>query len=683
MSRVGTSEAPRRCTAIPAVAALMLVTMDPLTSIGSTAFAQVPDLFGLFSTRPPAPRPDALPYTVEFVGDLPDRSLTSTVRDVSLLEQSRDEPPRDGEELARRIEADLPRIVDALWARGYYAAVVTISVGEAAAELGRPNERALAVAAEKRRNISPVPVKVALVPGPVYRLQRPEVVDAGSGRMFDAQVLPPRLVGIEPGEPAATAAILSAAARVSDRFRERGHPFVKVSRRAPLIDHRSQTVDLTFAVEPGPTADLGPVSISGTRDVDPAVIRSFIYAEPGQPYSPEAIAAIRRSVSRIEAISAVRVREGEALDANGRLPLTVEVTERLPRLIGASARYSTTDGPAAKAYWVHRNLFGGAERLRLEADLFYTVLDRDGRDRRSRQFEWKDLGGRLSASFLKPALGGTRFDLLADATLQRERTEGYDADTGLATFAIRRRFTDTTSLQLGIEGEVGRIERAPLAFPLANAAFRPSDLPSQRFQYGLLGLPFSFTYDSTDRALDPTTGMRLQGSATPFLGFGDADRFFGIARFQGSAYWALDAEARAVLAARVGFGSIVGAAAADVPATRLFFAGGGGSVRGFDYKSLGPRDPFGRPVGGRSLFEASLEARIKVTDTIGIVPFVDVGQAFAGPVPSRSDSLRVGAGLGLRYYTAIGPIRLDVAVPVDRRRGESPYAVYVSIGQAF
>jgi len=115
----------------------------------------------------------------------------------------------------------------------------------------------------------------------------------------------------------------------------------------------------------------------------------------------------------------------------------------------------------------------------------------------------------------------------------------------------------------------------------------------------------------------------------------------------------------------------------------LFFAGGGGSVRGFEFKSLSPRDAFGRPTGGRSLVEASLEARLRVTETIGVVPFVDMGQAFAGPVPSRSDGLRVGAGLGLRYYTSLGPIRLDFAVPVDRRRGEAPYALYVGIGQSF
>jgi translocation and assembly module TamA len=443
---------------------------------------------------------------------------------------------------------------------------------------------------------------------------------------------------------------------------------VRVTRQSPVIDHRDQTVDLTLAITPGPIATLGPVMVTGARAVDPAVIRSFIYTEPGDPYSPQAITATRRSVSRIEALGAVRVREGAALDGAGRLPLTVEVTERPPRLIGGSARYSTTDGPALRAYWAHRNLFGGAERLRLDADLFYTVLDRDGR---SRRFEGKDLGGRLSASFLKPALGGSRFDLLADAAIGRERTEAYDADTGLVMLAIRRRFTDSFSVQGGLEGEAGRITPAP-----------GPDL-TRRFDYGLVGLPLSVIYDDTDRPLDATRGIKITGSVAPYLGFGDAARIFGIGRVQASTYYALDAEARMVLAARIGFGSIVGGEIGEIPSTRLFFAGGGGSVRGFDYKSLSPRGPTGRLTGGRSLVEGSLEARMKITETIGVVPFIDVGQAYAGAFPDGSEKLRIGVGLGLRYYTGLGPIRVDVATPLGRRKGESPYAVYVSIGQAF
>jgi translocation and assembly module TamA len=138
-----------------------------------------------------------------------------------------------------------------------------------------------------------------------------------------------------------------------------------------------------------------------------------------------------------------------------------------------------------------------------------------------------------------------------------------------------------------------------------------------------------------------------------------------------------------VLAGRVGFGSMTGADLADIPANRRFFAGGGGSVRGYAYKSLGPQDIFGNPLGGRSLLEGSIEARIKLTDTIGIVPFLDAGTAFEASLPDFKEEIRVAAGLGLRYYTGIGPIRLDVAVPLNRERGDSAAAVYVSLGQAF
>lgn len=630
------------------------------------------DPLGWLGLRQAQPRADALPYAVTFTGEGADRALLAAARDASLLQQLRDDPPVNGEEFARRVEADLPRIVDAAWARGHYAAEVTIRAAGVPVRIGAFDARRIAMAADSLRGRAIVPVTVEIAPGPVYRLGPPSVADARSGRPFDPAVLPPRIVGLAAGDPAATPDIMASAARISDRFREEGRPFVKVTRRPPIIDHRTRLVDLDMLVDPGPFATLGPVTITGARDVDPAVIRSFIYTQPGDPYSPQAIAGIRRSVARIEALGSVRVREGEALNADGRLPLAVEVTERPPRLIGASARYSTVDGPALRAYWVHRNLFGGAERLRLEADLFYTVLDRDGR---KRGFRWEDLGGRLSASFLKPALGGSRFDLLADLAVSRERTEAYDADIALATLAIRRRFTDNIFAQIGLEAEIGRTRGA---LPPV-----PGLWPIARNEYALLGLPLSLGYDSTDRPLDPTRGVRLTASAGPYLGFGDAPSVLGIGRAQASAYFAFDEAARFVLAGRLGLGAVLGGSLDEIPPTRRFFAGGGGSVRGFEFRSLGPRDALGRLIGGRSLLEASLEARIRITDTIGVVPFVDVGQAFASALPRDLGRLRVGAGVGLRYYTSLGPIRLDVAFPLERRRGEAPYAVYVSIGQAF
>ncbi len=302
-----------------------------------------------------------------------------------------------------------------------------------------------------------MPVAILIDPGPLYRFGRVQVLDGRSDLPFDPAVLPPRLLPIKTGDPARTEEVLQAAAALADHFRDRSHPFVKVGRRQPVIDHPSRTVDLTLVVDPGARAGLGGIGVSGTRDVDPAVVRSFIYAERGDPYSRKAMADIRRSVARIEAIGGVRVREGTALDANGQLPIDVEVTERPLRVLGGSLRYSTIDGPALKAYWAHRNLFGGAERLRLDADLFYFTGNQTwpgGNNRRG--FNTDDLGGRLSASFLKPALWGTRNDLMVDAFVQREITDLYTSNLANATVAIRHRFTDTFNVRAGIEGEIGR-----------------------------------------------------------------------------------------------------------------------------------------------------------------------------------------------------------------------------------
>src|SRR5690606_479572 len=189
-------------------------------------------------------------------------------------------------------------------------------------------------------------------------------------------------------------------------------------------------------------------------NVDPAVVRSHIYIESGDPYSPAAIASARRSVLKLPAISSIRIREAERLDAAGRLPITAEVTDRKPRVIGFSARYSTLDGPALNAYWQHRNLFGGAESLRLEGDLFVPPrADRSFIDNLE-NLDFSDLGGRFKAGFVKPALGGSRNDLLLDGMVEKDSTGGdqyggYTIERSLATAAIRHRFSEAFSIQAG------------------------------------------------------------------------------------------------------------------------------------------------------------------------------------------------------------------------------------------
>jgi translocation and assembly module TamA len=378
----------------------------------------------------------------------------------------------------------------------------------------------------------------------------------------------------------------------------------------------------------------------------------------------------RKAIAAIPAMASVRIRESETLDKNGNLPLFIDVTERKPRLVGFAARYSTTEGPGVRAYFEHRNVFGGAERLRLEGDLVLAPRIDGTEITRLKDFTANDLGSRISASFEKPALGGTRNDLLIDAFGVRERVGdkefgGYTNRAGGATLAIRHRFTDHFSIQGGVVGE-----RASSSDVLG------------RVDATLIGLTAGVRYDSTDNLLDPKSGYRFSANVIGNPTALGSTVGFVEARATGSAYFSLDEDGRYVLAGRLGLGTIAGAELSEIPSGHRFYAGGGGSVRGYAYHTVSPLVD-GSIVGGRSLFEGSVEARIKITDTIGIVPFVDVGGAFASSVPNFQGFTAVGAGLGLRYLTAIGPIRLDVATPVTRRDGDRPVAIYVSIGQAF
>jgi len=634
--------------------------------------AEAFDFFGLWSwgESPPPISRTAISYAVTINVEGGGGSLKNAVQDASSLYTLRKDAPPDGDALARRAQSDFGPIIDAMWGAGYYDAVVTISIDGASLSILSSDIAGFARAAESYRNRAVAPVAINVDPGPLFRLRSIRVLGPGGAELSEAD-LPARIVRLKPGDPAAAAELRAAQARIVDYFRKEGRPFAKVGSIVPVVDHAAHVMDLTLTVEPGPIVPFGNATMNGPHDFNPAIARSFLYIQPGDPYSPQALEDARNTIRQIPAVGGVRITEGTALDAYGRLPYTVDVEDRLPYAIGASAKYSTTNGPAGQVYWEDRNVFGGAERLRLQADIFYAppwyIFSQP-----INSFSIHDLGWRFSASFLKPALWGTRNDLVVDALGERVSTSGdnffgYEAEDADATVALRHRFGQNFWVQAGIEAQTG------VATDFLG-----------RVNYTLVGVPVSINYDTTDSKLDPTRGVRLNASA---LGFPTAlgstvDIVQGKAR--ASAYYSLDPDSRFVLAGLVGLGAMGGADLADIPANWRFYAGGAGSVRGYGWNSLAPTGPYGLAViGGRSLFNASAELRVRVTDTIGIVPFFDTGNAFATSLPNFSEPLATAVGVGLRYYTAIGPIRLDVAFPLDRRANNGPVAVYVSIGQAF
>ena len=487
------------------------------------------------------------------------------------------------------------------------------------------------------------------------------LLDAGKGKPI-ADVPTLRSLGVVPGQTARSSAILAAESRITGFYRDRGYAFARIADKDVVADHARRIVDVDFYVATGNLATFGPVTVSGTEQLKKSFVVDRVRIVPGETFSQKKVADTRRALLKYDAISGVRIIEGDKPDADGSVPVSIEVTERKPRYIGFGAKYATTDGASINGYWGHRNLFGGAETLRLDAQLSWygnvpdAVPDAD------------PFGYRFSASFTKPGIITTADDFLSEAAVLREVTDAYVREAITFQGSIRHTFSEQLQLSGGIDLETSKVQDS----------YGTND-------YNIAGIPISLNYDTTDNALDPTKGIRFAGTAEPFVQLGDSGAGPAMLKGQFSAYQALDEEARYVLAGRLAAGSILGAGLLDVPPQRRFYVGGGGTLRGFNYQSQSPHNEEGDIVGGLSYVAASAEARIKITDTIGIVPFIDIGAASAANTPQFSD-LGIGAGLGLRYYTPIGPVRLDVAVPVanaDTASGQAGYGVYLSLGQAF
>ena len=654
-------------------AALCLVGGVLLWPHGARAF----DFFGLFGDEPPAVSQHFLPYSLKFrvsggpTGLTGSSELIEPLQQASSLYKLRQNAPISGASLVQRAAGDLGPILDALWGAGYYNAKIEIEVAGHYLRLGQAPPAGMAAAAEACRGRKPVPIQVAVKPGTLFHLRHIRITDARTGRPFPPAVLPLRAIKLTAGNPARAADIRAARAALTDWFRGQAHPLAEVTATTPVVFHDKQVMDVAIVIDRGPQAAFGAVRITGKSEVDPRVVRSHVYIEPGDLYSPRKVAEARKSILGLPAISSVRIREAKTLDADGRLPITADVTDRKRHVVGFGARYSTLDGPDVKAYWQDRNLFGGGESLRFEGEAFLPPQTYSSFIDSLDTFGWSDLGGRLKASFVKPALQGTRNDLLLDAMVEKDRTGGdqyggYTAKRSLASAAIRHRFSNTSWAQIGFIGEKGETSDS-----LGTVNYR------------LFGVPVSATYDSTDHPLDPTQGVRAIASIAAYPTFFGSSVGLVETKLQGSTYYAVDDDARLVLAARATLGSVTGAALSDIPANHRFYAGGGGSVRGYRYQGLSPLDSSGQVIGGRSLFTASFEARWRVTETIGLVPFIDMGQAFRSEYPNFSEPLRYAAGLGFRYYTTIGPIRIDAAFPLNPRDGDAGYGIYFGIGQAF
>ncbi len=611
----------------------------------ASAVAQAP------APLPPGEVPPAAPsrrvgkavVTLQVVGDT---AVREELQKVVQAEAGTQEGPGSAVTLLQRAQAQRELVVKTLRAHGYYGNRVT------ARAAGQSIDDVTALdAIDALPSGADVPVEVVVDTGPRFTVQSIDVVLTGApGPAFARDKFP-----LAPGQPAETARILATDEEILLQLQRQGYALARIVNRDVVIDHDRRAARITWRIESGPPATMGPVTFRGLERTERDFLARRVPFKPGEPYHPDRLADLRTRLTDLGIFSSIRIVRGNALDAQGGLPIDVEVTERLPRTIGFAASYATSEGVGLRAYWQHRNLTGEADSLRLTAEVTGLV-----------ERKLVDTGFAFVVDYRKPDFLRLDQVLTARAGALREINDAYRRRSVLIAVGLERTIVKGLVVRAGIGAETEIVQTA-----------------ERRDTYFPLSLPIGLTLDRSDSTLDPTRGYRLALDVIPYFELRNAGKPFLKLRATGSTYFDLSGKGSTVVALRASVGAMPGATKDAVPPDKRFYAGGGGSVRGFEYQSAGPRDIDHRPLGGQSVVEGSIELRQRITEKIGAVAFVDAGTTYAGPFPGKGDAPRIGAGIGARYYSEFGPIRADVAVPLNRRPGDSWLGVYVSIGQAF
>ncbi len=571
-----------------------------------------------------------------------DDEVRSALRNASLLVQLEAEDEDDPRDLLAAAQADYTRMIEALYALGYYSAVVRILVdGREAAEippLSAPSD------------ISRIVIDVA--PGKPFRFGQAAIAPVAPG---DALIPEFRR-----GKPALATTVRDAALGAVTGWREAGYAKAEIADQTITARHSDARLDVDVDVAPGRRLSFGDVIVRGESAVRSARVRQIAGIPRGEQFSPSDVERAAERLRRTGTFRSVQVSEAETAAPDGSLDVFIDVTDRKPRRFGAGVELSTFDGLTLSGFWLHRNLLGGAERFRVEGEA--TQLGGQGGN--------PDFS--LSARFEKPAVYGPDTLFFAYAGLDYLDEPDFISESAEIGLGVSQEFSPTLTGELGIELSYQRV--TDLFLPkLPNGEHPTRELL-------LFSVPTALTWDTRNNELDATAGYFLRAELEPFVSVEDGD---GGARleFDGRVYRGFGEGDRTVLAARLQFGSLYGPDATDAPPDFLYYSGGGGTVRGQPFRSL-DADYGTTRLGGRSFVGLSGEVRFDVTDTIGLVAFADAGYVGTESFYDGSGEWHSGGGLGLRYNTPVGPIRLDIAGPISGDTSDG-VQLYVGIGQAF
>jgi translocation and assembly module TamA len=640
---------------------------------------------------------DPQPYKVD-MASTGDSSLSSTLKATSDLETLRKSAPVGPFGLIGRARGDLERLKTVLESFGYYQSYVEIRID------GLPlDDPGLGEELTSKSKDADAEVKITFSLGPQYHLRKIEI---------DGEVPPgaEKALALDSGAAAIAADVLAAGDRLLNALQDQGYAFAKVDPPVATEDPPNRVLDVKFHAVPGSRVQIGAIQIRGLKHMKQEFVRKRLLVHTGEQYSAARIEAARKDLLALGTFSSVSVAVADKADNEGRVPIAFNTRERLQHGVSISAAYSSDLGGSTGVSWTQRNVSGKADSLTLSADAIHL-----GGGTAS-----NGIGYDVNGKYLIPDWKSRDQSLQTSVGAIKQYLDAYDQTAYTAGVTVNRRLSSIWSISAGFNIEEEHIlqhecakEENCILLPQETCVLPPKELPqqtdpciNQAFRYTLLALPITALYNTTglDSPLqDATHGLRVSLSVTPTFSIGRPNAKFFITQATGSLYFDLnnlslnDKPGRSVLALRALAGLAAGASEFALPPDQRFYAGGSGTIRGYRYQSVGPSFANGNPIGGTAINAGTAEYRQRIGTNFGTAVLVDAGNVSKNLNPLNG-ALRFGVGAGLRYYTPIGPIRLDIAVPLSKRgttqipnvggstttiRGDDPFEVYIGLGQAF
>lgn len=572
-------------------------------------------------------------YEVNFEGNIPSETLV-LLKSTSKLISLQGSPPATTAGLQHRAEADITNFLKVLQSQAYYNARVEFSYDF-----------------EK----SPALVIVKIEPGPIYPLAGFNILPAPTEQEnrpdcppFPYNTICLSEIGITLGRPALPINILDAEENLLLLLERKGYPLALVTKKEVIADQATQSITVNLIVNSGPRAYFGPTTITGQKHILDAFFDKKIFWEEGESYDPSKVQQTQRALEASGLFSSINISHADEVTPDAELPMVVEVVEGKHRSLGFGLTYTTIWGFGVNFEWQNRNFRNMGEKLSFNSDI-------------------RQLLQETTLLYVKPDFLRRGQDLLWLAELQHETTKGF------------------TESSYSISGTIERQLNKQFRFSYGGLYKRLHDTHAVKDGlYNLFKTPFHLRWSDANNLLDATQGKTLSLRVIPSFQFTNKKFAYCINLITGAYYLSLTRDSRYVLAMRSSLGSILGSSERAIPTSERFYEGTETSLRGYRYLTVSPLNKHQKPIGGRSLMTYTAELRVRATEDFGWVLFYDLGNVYETTIPRFDRKVLTSTGVGLRYHTPVGPLRLDVAFPLQPRSHlDHSFQVYLSIGQAF